>query len=66
MQSYRFYANMYYSHEIEVEADSYDEAYDLASREAWNEFDVCVNGSYTMPFDNIELEDSYIPEDEEY
>lgn len=67
MQSYRFYANMYYSHEIEVDADNYDEALELAEREAIEEFDVYVShGGYTIPFDNIELEDSYNPEDEDY
>jgi uncharacterized protein YhjY with autotransporter beta-barrel domain len=63
MATYRFFANMHYSHEIEVEADSYDEAYDLASTEAWD-FDVYLSSGYTMPFDHIELEDSYIPEEE--
>lgn len=66
MQSYRFFANMQYSHEIEVDAENYDEAYDKAYREASEEFDVYVSHGYTIPFDHIELEDSYIPEDEEY
>ena len=65
MKSYRFYANMSYSHEIEVDADNYDEAYDKAYREASEEFDVYVSHGYTISFDDIQLEDSYIPEEDE-
>lgn len=64
MATYRFFANMQYSHEIEVDADNYDEAFDKAHREAYDEFDVYVSAGYTVSFDHIELEDSYIPEDE--
>ena len=64
MATYRFYANMMYSEEIEVDADNYDEALDKAYRYANDEFDVYVSNGYTMSFDDIQLEDSYIPEEE--
>ena len=65
MATYRFYANMTVSEEIEVEADSYDEAFDLALAEASNGYSVLNPSGYSGYFDDIQIEDSYIPEDDE-
>ena len=65
MAIYRFYANMSFSEEIEVEADSYDEAFDLALAEASNGYSVLTPERYSACFDDIQIEDSYIPEDDE-
>ena len=63
MATYRFYANMSISEEIEVEADSYDEAFDLALAES-NEYSVLTPAGYSGYFDDVQIEDSYIPEED--
>ena len=62
-KTYRFYANMTISEEIEVEADSYDEAFDLAYAGANNNYSVLTPEGWGASFDHIEIEDAYIPED---
>jgi hypothetical protein len=64
MATYRFYANMTISEEIEVEADSYDEAFDLAYDEANDSYSVLTPHGWAARFDDIQIEDSYIPEEE--
>lgn len=64
MATYRFYANMTISEEIEVEADSYDEAFELAYQEANNSYSVITPNGYSANFDDIQIEDSYIPEED--
>jgi hypothetical protein len=64
MATYRFYANMSISEEIEVEADSYDEAFDLAHVEANNNYSVLTPTGFSACFDDIQIEDSYIPEED--
>jgi len=64
MKTYRFYANMFTSQEIEVEADNYDDAFDLAYARANDNYRVLAPiGSYY--FDDIQIEDSDYPDDED-
>lgn len=64
MATYRFYANMAISEEIEVEADSYDEAFDLAYVQANDSYRVLTPEGWSANFDDIQIEDSYIPEED--
>ena len=64
-KTYRFYANMSFSDEIEVEADSYDKAFELAHVEAMCSYSVYTPTGLTAPWNDIQIEDSYIPEDDE-
>ena len=65
MATYRFYAHMSISEEIEVEAESYDKAFDLAYAEASNGYSVLNPSGYSGYFDDIQIEDAYIPEEDE-
>ena len=58
METYRFHVNMSISDVIEVEADSYDEAYELAHVEASNGYSVLTPAGYSACFDDIQIEDS--------
>ena len=62
-KTYSFYADMTFSYEIEVEADNYDEAWDLAMEEA-NDFAVSHPEGYTINFDGVDLVDHRIPEED--
>lgn len=64
-KTYRFYANMSFSDEIEVEADSYDEAFNLAHQKASEGYSFFSPEGYSGYFDDIQINDSYIPEDDE-
>ena len=64
MATYRFYSNISVPEEIEVEADSYNEAFYLALAEASNGYSVLNPSGYSGYFDDIQIEDSYIPEDD--
>jgi hypothetical protein len=55
--TYRFHVNMSMSDVIEVEADSYDEAFELAHVEA-NEYSVLVPGRFTAQFDDVHVTDA--------
>lgn len=62
MAYYEFAAELFISELIGVEADSYDEAFDLAM-EAAIEYD-CINPEgFSIPWDNIDLNDFLIPEE---
>jgi hypothetical protein len=62
MATYVFEALMTLSELIEVEADSYDEAYDLALDGA-DEFNVITPSGYAIPWDYIEINDHELPEE---
>lgn len=61
-KTYRFYLNMTFSDEIEVEADSYDEACDEASIKGSQQYSVLTPDGWSTPFDDFQIEDSYIPD----
>ena len=65
MATYQFEAIFGHSAIIEVEADNYDEAYDMAYDNAMREWTVCTPAGWTETFMSIDLEDYDIPEEEE-
>lgn len=64
MKTYRFYANMLTSVEIEVEADNYDDAFDLAYAKANDNYRVLAPIGWYY-FDDIQIEDSDYLDDED-
>jgi hypothetical protein len=62
-KTYTFSAELMHYEMIEVEADSYDEAYDLAMDQA-NSFDVYHPDGYTVSFQECGLVDMDIPEED--
>lgn len=61
MASYTFEVLMTISELVDVEADNYDEAYELAQQEAEG-FYACSPDGFSIPWDNIELIDYDIPD----
>jgi len=62
MKTYRFFITMTCSEEIEVEAESYDEAFDHAHAEARTGYQVLTPQGYAAYFDEVVVEDSYNPD----
>jgi hypothetical protein len=58
MTSYTVYFSAYLSDSIEVEADSEDEALDMARSEVESDWSAYSSaGGYTVPFNDIEIDE---------
>jgi len=66
MGTYTVYLEAYFSDSVEVEADSYNEAEDMARQEFENDYSVySANGGYTISFDNFEISSVDEPDEED-
>ena len=66
MGTYTVYLEAYFSDSVEVEADSYNEAEDMARQEFENDYSVySANGGYTVSFDNFEISSVDEPDEED-